>query len=83
MFQAILAVLNAIPALKSVFDQFVAWYVAAQIDAMKEDQRAALRKAIEKQDQTDLEKTIGYPHAGEPSNTPGTVIRDSLPGVHL
>ena len=83
MFQVILAVLNAVPALKEAFDKFVAFYVATQIEAMKEAHRAAIKLAAEKQDQTELEKTIGFQNAGKISGIPGTVVRDSLPGVHF
>jgi len=77
----ILAVFKSIPVLKEWFDKLVVLYVNYQIDNMKEDDRKAIRKAIDEQDQRDLETQIGNPNAGERSNLPGTELRDSLPGV--
>lgn len=48
---------------------------------MTEADWAAIRKAIDEQDQRELEKQIGNRTPGEKSNLPGTVIRDRLPGI--
>jgi hypothetical protein len=89
IFSAVLAGLKALPGavtlankLTEAVESFIVWYVNNRRDAMKAEHRAAIKKAFEQHDQRDLEKAIGNPNAGEPSNLPGTVIRDSLPGVH-
>lgn len=53
----------------------------ARIREMKKENRDALKKAIDEQDQRDLEIAIGSTNAGEVSNTPGSVVVDDLPGV--
>lgn len=79
--RTILAIFQAIPKLKDLFEALVAEYVAAQIQSMKTEQRAAIKKAIDEQDQRDLEKAIKSPRAGAPSGIAGAVIVDDLPGV--
>lgn len=81
MFQTILIILKAIPALKSLVDTFISWYVQTEIKGFKEDVRAGIRAAVHDHDQRDIEKAIGSTGAGEPSGIAGTEIRDSLPGV--
>lgn len=77
----LLAVFKAIPILQGWFESLVAGYIATQIAQMKDENRAAIKKAIETQDQRDLEAALGNPHPGEASGIPGTQIRDTLPGV--
>jgi len=80
VFGAILALLKAIPALKSWWDEFTAWYVANQIASMKKELSEAIY-AASKGDQRNLEKFIGSPRAGLPSGENGSVIVPSLPNV--
>jgi len=80
VFSAILAVIKAIPALKSWWDEFAAWYVAHEIASMKKELSEAIY-AASKGDQRNLEKFIGSPRAGLPSGEHGSEIVDSLPGV--
>jgi hypothetical protein len=80
-FSIIFAIIKAIPAVKSWWDQLVTFYVNKELENFKEADRAALRKAIHEQDQRDLEKQLGNPNAGEPSNAPGSVIVGELPNV--
>jgi len=83
MFSAILAIIKAIPSIKSLVDSFVSYYVGQQIAAMKKENKDAIRKALNEHDQIDLEKALGNPSAGEVSNNPGTSIIDAPPiGVH-
>lgn len=79
--ETFVAIVKAIPALKDLFDQIVAAYVSSQIQGMKQAHRDGIRKAVQEQDQRDLERAIGNPQAGEHSGLPSTEIRDSLPGV--
>lgn len=76
-----IAFIQAVPAIKLLVDQFVAIYVQFQIAAMKAEHRNAIKKAIEDQDQRELERAIKSPQAGEQTELPGTTIRDSLPNV--
>lgn len=82
MFEAVLALIKAIPVFQQWVERFMAWYIERQIAGMRQENRDAIRKAFEQHDTRDLEKAIGNPHAGEPSELPGTVVRDTLPGVH-
>lgn len=78
----ILAVLKAfavIPALKELWDEFVAWYVELCISKMSEQHRTAIRTALERYDQRPIEEAIGNPGAGEPSGVPGSIITDKPP----
>lgn len=81
IFEGIAAIAGAIPVIDKWLQQFIAWYFNNQLASMRSDILAAVKKAIEEQDQRDLEKQMGSTKAGEPSGIPGTVIRDSLPGV--
>lgn len=81
ILKAIIAIIVAIPTIKGWFDALVKMYVESQIAAWRAEDRAAIRKAIEEQDQRDIEKALGSGKAGEPSGIPGTEIRETLPGV--
>jgi hypothetical protein len=78
----LLALLTAIPVLKSWFDQLVADYISFKIESMKQENRDAIRKALDAFDQRDLEKAIGNPNPGAPSNLDGVEYVTDLPGVH-
>ncbi len=78
---AIISLIKAIPILDKWAQAFITFYVNSQIDGMARENIEALRKAIDDQDQRDLEKAIGNPDDGEPSHLPGTEIRHTLPGV--
>ena len=80
-FGAILAIIKAIPIIDSWVQKFVGFYVERQIAALKVEIRNAIKKAVEVQDQRDLEKAVGNANAGEPSGLDGVVTRDDLPGV--
>ncbi len=80
-FGFILAIIKAVPSLKSWWDQLVALYVADQLDKFQKADRDAIRKAVYEHDQRDLEGQIGNINPGKPSGLPGTHIVDSLPGV--
>lgn len=75
--EIILALLKAIPALKSVWYQLVSDYVQHQISQMKEANREGIRKAIYEHDQRALETAIGSTKSGEISNRPGSSIVDA------
>jgi len=81
-FALIVGIVRAIPIFAGWFDQFVAYYTNQRIDEMSAENLAAIKTAIQQKDQRDLEKVLGNPNAGEPSNVGGTVIRNDLPGVH-
>lgn len=82
-FSAIIAVIKAIPAIKEWWDSLIAFYIDSQIETMKQENRDAIRKAINEHDQRDLEKALGSTKSGEKSNLPGAVIvgPGDLPGV--
>jgi hypothetical protein len=77
----IYGVIKAIPILDKWADLFTNYYVMKAIENLKEEDWAAIRKAIDEQDQRNLEKQIGNKKPGEPSNLPGVDLRDTLPGV--
>lgn len=80
-FATILAIIRAIPAVKSWYDQLTALYVQAEIARMRHADREAIRKAVFDHDQRELEKQLGNPHPGEASGLPGTHVVDTLPNV--
>ena len=82
IFGGLVAFFKAIPILNSWLEQFESWYFRTQVASMKKENRDAIKKAIDEQDQRDLEKVLGNPNAGEPSNLPGVEQRNSIPGVH-
>lgn len=77
----LLAIFKAIPSLQALWDGLVSMYVESQIASMKAENRAAIQKALQDQDQRDLEKAIGSPNAGKEVPANGSEIVDSLPGV--
>jgi hypothetical protein len=77
----LLAFFKAVPALKSIWDDIVAAYVAQKIATMAQENRDAIAKAISTLDQRPIESELGSITAGKPSGDPGTEIRDTLPGV--
>lgn len=81
-FSGVVAVAKAIPTLDGWLQRFIAWYVDSQIEKMKKENIAAIKRAIAQQDQRDLERALGNQNAGEVSGIPDTAIVDSLPGVH-
>jgi len=81
MLSVLLALLQAIPALKSIWDELVAAYISLKISEMKAENVAAIKLAIEKQDQSGLEDAIGSDRSGQMSGIDGTEHRDTLPGV--
>lgn len=77
----LIEIIKAIPAIKSLFEQLVGLYVASELVSMKKENRDAIKKAIHEFDQREIEKALGNPNAGDPSNLPGSELRSSLPGV--
>jgi hypothetical protein len=81
MLQAIAlltSIFKAVPALKQLWDLFIATYIASQINTFNEETKAAIRKAIYDHDQRDLEKLIGSTKPGKASGVPGAVIVDDI-----
>lgn len=76
-----IAFLKAFPTLVALLDKFVSAWAAIRLAHMKAEHREGIRKAVKDQDQRDLEHAIGSPNAGKPSDLPGSVIVDDLPGV--
>lgn len=74
-----MALIQAIPALKSLVDQFVTLYVSQVIQGMRAENIQAIRDALDKHDQRGLENAIGSPLAGKPSGDAGSVIVDAPP----
>jgi hypothetical protein len=78
-----LAVFKAVPILKEVWDQLIALYISREIAAMKQENKDAIRKAMDEHDQRDIEKALGSKRAGEHSGSTDTVVVDSLPNVGM
>lgn len=76
-----LSIIEAIPAVKRLFEQLSKAYYEAVIEKMKAENAEAIRKAIAENDQRWIEKTMKSSTAGKPSGVPSTEERDSLPGV--
>ena len=77
---AVLAVARAIPVVNQWLELLVAEFVKSRINEMREENRNAIRKAFETNDQRPIEKVIGSPNEGKPSGVPGSEFRDSVPG---
>jgi hypothetical protein len=75
--QIILAFAKAFPIVEKWLDEAY----NEKIKTMSKENRAAIKKAIDEQDQRDLEIAMGSTKPGEASGIPGTVITDSWPGV--
>ncbi len=82
VFSAILAVIQAIPAVRDLFERFVSFYVERRIASMKQENRDAIRRAFTEHDQRPLEEALGNPNPGGHSGVPGTQVVDRLPGVN-
>jgi len=82
-FEVIFAVIKAVPAIKSLWDQAVAYYIQVSIEKMREEDVKAIKEAIEKKDQRKLEEQLFSKKGGELSGIAGTSIHDpgSLPNV--
>ena len=76
-----ISIFKAVPALKQLWDQIIAAYIATQINTFNEETKAAIRKAIYEHDQRDLETVIGSTKSGKASGIPGAVIVDDI-GLH-
>lgn len=81
ILEGIIAFIKAIPIVDKWVQQFIAFYVNSQIDKMAQENRDAIKKAVERFDQRDLERAIGNPHAGGVAPVPDTVIVDHIDGV--
>lgn len=79
MLAGILAIFKAVPILNSWFEKLVAAYISHQIDSMKAENVAAIRKVLDEKDQRALEKALASPTAGLPSGDAGSVIIDGPP----
>lgn len=77
--QLLIAIFEAIPAIRDLWVRLVSAIEAAETAKMKQENNDAIRKVQDEHDQRDAEKAIGNPHPGEPSNDPGAVIRDNPP----
>lgn len=77
----IISVSKAFSIVNEWIHLFIAEYAKHQISTMKKENRDAIKKAIDEQDQRDLEKAMGSTKVGEVSGIPGTEIIDTLPGV--
>ena len=78
----ILGMIKALPIVDKWAERFVTLYINARIDSMRAENFEAIKNAIEKQDQRNIEKAMGNPNAGKASGDAGTSIVDSIPGVH-
>jgi hypothetical protein len=81
LFNAIIALASMFKIGKELLDSFAVYYFQKKLAEMKEENRLAIKKAIEEHDQRDIEKALGNPNAGEASYAAGSEIVDHLPGV--
>lgn len=81
LVKVLLALIQAIPALKQLFELLIAEYNKRQLKEMQADNRDAIDEARTNKDQRPIERVMQSPQAGNPSGIPGTEIRDSLPNV--
>lgn len=70
----LVAIFQAIPVLKSAWEQLITLWINTQIDKMAEENRNAIKKAITEHDQREIERIIST-KPGEPSGLPGTSER--------
>lgn len=81
IFKFILALLNAVPKLKELWDEALVLYIKNEIKKMREKDIQAIRKAVFEHDQRDLEKQLFGDSSGKTSGIPGTEFRPDLPNV--
>ena len=81
MFATIIAIIKAIPTIKSWVDQLMVLYFKSQVASLRAADREAIRKAIDEHDQRDLENQIGSNNAGKPSGIAGSHYTSNIPGV--
>jgi aminoglycoside N3'-acetyltransferase len=81
MIELLVSVFKAIPIIWTMIDRFAALWVQFRVWQMREENRDAIRKAIDTKDQRPIENAVGNPGAGKPSGIAGGELRDSLPGV--
>lgn len=77
----LLAILKAIPSLKSWWDELTAAYIASEISSMKKENVDAINKAFKSFDQRAIEKALGSSREGVRSGVAGSTIIDDLPRV--
>jgi hypothetical protein len=75
------AIFKALPALREWWHELIVEYVTVAKNNIKKENKDAIKKALETDDQRPIEEQIGSETAGKPTNIDGTVIVDSLPGV--
>lgn len=78
-FAGLVAFFKAIPALKDIFDKFIAFYIQRELENIKKENSDAIRRAVNEKDQRDIEKMLGSKHEGQPTGL-GEIV-DSLPNV--
>ncbi len=78
----LLGIVKLVPIVDKWIQDFIVAYTNSRIDSMRAENFEAIKSAIEKQDQRNIEKAMGNPNAGLPSNDAGTSVVDSIPGVH-
>lgn len=81
MLKILFVIFKAIPSLKSWWDSLVTAYLTHKYAEMKKENRDAISKAFETQDQRPLEEALGSSHPGQHSIVIGSDVVDSLPGV--
>lgn len=77
----ILAVAKSIPVVDSWVQALSVAYTLNQISKMKNENKAAVIRAVSQLDQRDIEKALGSETAGQLSGIAGTQVVDTLPGV--
>jgi len=73
----IIAIAKDLPIVDRWLQQLMLAYAQARIRAWDKSIYNGIKKAIEENDQRELEEAIGNPGAGLPSGNPGTVIKPS------
>lgn len=77
------AIFKAVPIIEEWWERLIVAYVAHAKDKIKKENRDAIKKALETDDQRPIEIQLGSDVAGKPSGADGAVIVDSLPGVRV
>lgn len=74
------ALFKAVPTIEEWWERLITAWISHKKNSIKKENRIAIQKAFENDDQRPIEETLGSETAGEYSGY-GTVVNE-LPGVH-
>ncbi len=74
MIKGILALLALIPKINELWDKLAAEYIKLRLEKLRDEDREAIRQALDNHDQRKIEWQMGNTKAGDPSFVTGSHV---------